>query len=96
MLGVDHHEYWDYTLQSPDNFTIYTGFIKAFFFGSAIASIACYKGFNCGPGAQGVGKACTESFVASFITILVMNFFIAMFMNSLYQILWPGTSGILG
>jgi phospholipid/cholesterol/gamma-HCH transport system permease protein len=96
MLGVEHHAYWEYTIQTLDNYTIYTGFIKAFFFGSAIASIACYKGFNCGPGAQGVGKACTESFVASFITILVMNFFIAMFMNSLYQILWPGTGSIFG
>jgi ABC-type transporter Mla maintaining outer membrane lipid asymmetry permease subunit MlaE len=41
-----------------------------------------------------VGKACTESFVASFIVILVMNFFIAMFMNSLYQLLWPGVSSV--
>jgi phospholipid/cholesterol/gamma-HCH transport system permease protein len=88
--NVDHFEYWQHTRETLDLYTINTGFIKAFFFGAAIASIACYKGFNCGPGAQGVGRACTESFVASFITILVMNFFTAMFMNSLYQILWPG------
>jgi phospholipid/cholesterol/gamma-HCH transport system permease protein len=94
MLNVDPREYWEYTRQSLDYYTIYTGFIKAFFFGAAIASIACYKGFNCGPGAQGVGRACTESFVASFIVILVMNFFIAMFMNSLYQLLWPGATSV--
>jgi phospholipid/cholesterol/gamma-HCH transport system permease protein len=96
MLGVDPQDYWTHTKSSLEMYTIYTGFIKAFFFGAAIASIACYKGFNCGPGAQGVGRACTESFVASFITILVMNFFIAMFMNTLYEMLWPGTGSIFG
>ncbi|MCL2646837.1 MAG: ABC transporter permease [Phycisphaerales bacterium] len=81
--AVDNAEYWLHTREALDLYTINTGFIKAFFFGAAIASIACYKGFKCGPGAQGVGRACTESFVLSFITILVMNFFVAVLMNAL-------------
>jgi phospholipid/cholesterol/gamma-HCH transport system permease protein len=96
LLGVDDYEYWKYTRATLDLYTIDTGFLKAFFFGAAIATISCYKGFNCGSGAQGVGKACTESFVASFVTILVMNFFLAMFMNSLFQIIWHGGGSILG
>ncbi len=95
MMGVDNAGYWQYTAESLDNFTIFTGFLKGLFFGGAIASIACYKGFHCGSGAQGVGRACTDAFVASFVTILVMNFFIAMMMNSLYQIIWPGTGSFL-
>jgi phospholipid/cholesterol/gamma-HCH transport system permease protein len=96
LFGVDEHEYWQYTLTTLDRYTVCTGFLKAFFFGAAIASISCYKGFNCGSGAQGVGKACTESFVASFVTILVVNFFLAMFMNSLYQIIWHAGGSLLG
>ena len=95
-LGVDSHEFWMYSQQGIDNFTIFTGFVKSFFFGSAIASIACYKGFNAGAGAQGVGKACTEAFVASFIAILVMNFFLAMLLNSIAQILWGSSGSVFG
>jgi phospholipid/cholesterol/gamma-HCH transport system permease protein len=94
VLGVDPASYWQYAKDSLDLYTINVGFIKALFFGSAIASIACYKGFNCGAGAQGVGRACTEAFVSSFVTILVMNFFIAMAMNSIYNIFWPGGASI--
>jgi phospholipid/cholesterol/gamma-HCH transport system permease protein len=90
FLGVDSSEYWKYTRDSLEYYTIFTGFLKTMFFGGAIASIGCYKGFNASAGAQGVGRACTEAFVTSFIAILVMNFFLAMLMNTLYQILWPG------
>ncbi|MCL2640882.1 MAG: ABC transporter permease [Phycisphaerales bacterium] len=93
--AVDNTEYWLYTQQVLDFYTLNTGFIKAFFFGAAIASIACYKGFNCGPGAQGVGRACTEAFVASFISILVINFFIAMLLNTIYLHLWPGAGSMI-
>jgi phospholipid/cholesterol/gamma-HCH transport system permease protein len=96
MLGVDAAAYWQNSIDSLDLYTINTGFLKALFFGAAIASIGCYKGFHCGSGAQGVGRACTEAFVASFVTILVMNFFIAMAMNSIYIMFWPNTGSILG
>jgi phospholipid/cholesterol/gamma-HCH transport system permease protein len=90
VLGIDSTDYWKYTRDSLEFYTIGTGFLKTMFFGAAIASIGCFKGFNAGSGAQGVGKACTEAFVTSFVVILVMNFFLAMLMNSIYQIFWPG------
>ena len=94
IYGVNNNDYWAYTQTGMDMYTIYTGFIKSFFFGAAIASIGCYKGFSADSGAQGVGRACTEAFVASFVAILVMNFFLAMLLNTLYTILWPGQGGI--
>jgi phospholipid/cholesterol/gamma-HCH transport system permease protein len=96
LLGVDNSAYWEFTKSALDNYTIMTGFVKSFFFGAAIASVACYKGFNATAGAQGVGRACTEAFVSSFVIILVMNFFLAMLLNTIYQILWPGGVSILG
>lgn len=92
VLGVNNYDYWEHSAQGIDMYTIYTGFVKSFFFGSAIASIACYKGFGASSGAQGVGKACTEAFVASFIAILVMNFFLAMALNAMA----PSSGSILG
>ncbi|HTW95544.1 MAG TPA: ABC transporter permease [Tepidisphaeraceae bacterium] len=77
FLGVPGHPFWKYAQQGVDMWSINEGIIKSFFFGAAIGLISCYKGFNCGSGASGVGRACTESFVASFVAIIVMNFFFA-------------------
>ncbi len=96
VLHVDAGEYWTYALRSLDLYTIFTGLFKCMFFGLAISTIGCYKGFNCGSGAQGVGRACTESFVASLITILVMNFFLAKMLNDIYNMIWPNVENFLG
>lgn len=95
VLRVNHNDYWHYAITSLDLYTVNVGLIKSLFFGAAIASIGCYKGFNCGSGAQGVGKACTEAFVASFVAILVMNFFLAMLLNTVYTMLWPNQGALL-
>jgi phospholipid/cholesterol/gamma-HCH transport system permease protein len=65
------------------------GVIKGFFFGGAIAAISCYKGFNCRQGAHGVGQACTEAFVASFISILALDFALAVISKAIYNTFWP-------
>ena len=92
VLGVDHGDFIYYAVTSLDLYTINTGLIKALFFGSAIGSIACYKGFKASNGAQGVGRACTEAFVLSFVAILAENFFLAMLLNSLN----PNPGSLLG
>jgi phospholipid/cholesterol/gamma-HCH transport system permease protein len=71
---------------------VFTGLVKATVFGACIAIISCHRGFNSEAGAEGVGRASTEAFVFSFIAILVVDFFLAMFLNTLYDQLWrsPG------
>jgi phospholipid/cholesterol/gamma-HCH transport system permease protein len=76
-LGVPGDPYWRFSAMGVDNWQVFEGLVKSVFFGAAIALIGCYKGFTCGSGASGVGRACTESFVASFIAIIVLNFFFA-------------------
>jgi phospholipid/cholesterol/gamma-HCH transport system permease protein len=69
------------------------GLIKSVFFGGSIGLISCYKGFTCGSGASGVGSACTESFVYSFLTIIVLNFFFAHMLRAVYTAQY-GTRGL--
>jgi len=64
------------------------GLVKSVFFGAVIGMISCYKGFTCGSGASGVGRACTESFVASFLVIIILNFFFAQIARDLYHTLF--------
>ncbi len=84
FLNVADQPYWAYAAQGVDNWQIFEGIFKSFFFGGAIGLISCYKGFTCGSGASGVGRACTESFVTSFIAIIVLNFFFAQLLKDWY------------
>ncbi len=52
------------------------GLIKCFVFGIIIALISCYKGFTTEGGAEGVGKATTQSVVLSMVLILVSDTFL--------------------
>lgn len=52
------------------------GLIKCVVFGIIIALISCYKGFTTEGGAEGVGKATTQSVVISMVLILVSDTFL--------------------
>jgi phospholipid/cholesterol/gamma-HCH transport system permease protein len=87
-FGINNRAYWEFSAKGVEMWDIVTGIIKGFFFGGAIAGISCYKGFNCREGAQGVGEACTEAFVGSFISILALNFIFAVIAKSIYNTFW--------
>jgi phospholipid/cholesterol/gamma-HCH transport system permease protein len=95
FLGVPNEPYWRYSAMGVDNWQLFEGIIKSIFFGASIGLISCYKGFNCGSGASGVGRACTESFVASFMAIIVLNFFFAELSKDLYYTIFP-VKGLFG
>jgi phospholipid/cholesterol/gamma-HCH transport system permease protein len=86
LLGIDSAYYLAnmnrYT--SPED--VLTGLIKSTLFGAVIAMIGCYKGLSCRGGAEGVGRATTESVVSSSITILVANFFLTLFLTRLFKV----------
>lgn len=85
LKGIPSTPYWYYISEAIETWDIAVGFVKSLVFGGFIGIIACYKGFHCRPGAEGVGRACTESFVASFIVILATDFFIGTFLSGLYR-----------
>ncbi|MBU0637449.1 MAG: ABC transporter permease [Planctomycetes bacterium] len=86
--------YWRFTRETVQMWDLGTGLVKALFFGGAIGLISCYRGFNCKPGAEGVGQACTQAFVISFITILVLDFFLNLVINGLYRV-WFGFRSLI-
>ena len=58
------------------------GLLKAAIFGSIIAIIGCYKGFETEGGAEGVGKSTTDSVVVSIMLILAVNYFLTVGINN--------------
>jgi phospholipid/cholesterol/gamma-HCH transport system permease protein len=89
VYHVEAHHYWENTRGYIGMWDLMTGLIKPIFFGAAIAVICCHRGFYSEAGAEGVGRAATRAFVLSFIAVLVLDFFLAMFLNNLYDYLWP-------
>jgi phospholipid/cholesterol/gamma-HCH transport system permease protein len=89
VYNIDAHHYWTHAQGYIGIWDISTGLIKPMFFGAAIALISSHRGFNSQAGAEGVGRAATQSFVISFVAILVLDFFLAMFLNDLHDRIWP-------
>jgi phospholipid/cholesterol/gamma-HCH transport system permease protein len=77
LLGASSKAYmratWDF-LKAED---IYSGLIKACFFGAAFTLISCYKGFYTKGGAEGVGRATTGAVVLSSMIILISDYFLS-------------------
>ncbi|MAE67527.1 MAG: ABC transporter permease [Phycisphaeraceae bacterium] len=95
--GVSSQAYWDFAGQFIVPYDVLTGLLKTLVFGLAIGLISCYKGFHCASGARGVGRAATDAFVASFLAIIVMNFFLAKLLNDAYiWVVGPGGPSALG
>lgn len=93
MFGVEAHYYWAHTEYYVTMWDVSMGFVKAFFFGCAIALISCHRGLNSQPGAEGVGRSATEAFVASFVVILILDFFLAILLIAIYdQFIFQGMS----
>lgn len=95
IVGVDVHHYWHNSRQMVTTFDLFVGLIKSVFFGSAIALVSCYQGFNCSPGAEGVGRASTASFVYSFVLILMLDLGLGIVLDSIYFMIYPEGSSLI-
>jgi phospholipid/cholesterol/gamma-HCH transport system permease protein len=90
ILGIDRHHYWFHSEEFVTAFDLLSGIFKSFFFGAAISIVSCYRGFHCSPGAEGVGRAATASFVFSFVMILTIDLFLGIVMYRMYYMFFPG------
>ena len=86
-LGMSPAYSWQYMLSYTDVADLLMGLIKAVVFGGMIALIGCYKGLNCGEGAEGVGRATTQAVVLASLSILISNFFLTLALRPLLNLL---------
>jgi phospholipid/cholesterol/gamma-HCH transport system permease protein len=76
LQGVDRGIFVENARWFLDANDLLQGLCKATFFGLALSLISCYQGFNASGGAKGVGIATTRAVVGSFVTILVLDYFL--------------------
>jgi phospholipid/cholesterol/gamma-HCH transport system permease protein len=80
ILGTNPTLYFRRTWDFLEVNDLYSGLIKAIFFGMILSTISCYQGFSAQGGAEGVGRATTRAVVLSSLTILISNYFITAFL----------------
>ncbi len=76
QLGVSFAAYFDNALRYAETKDLYVGLFKAFLFGVIITAVACHQGFSTTEGAVGVGRVTRKTVIISFLTILVVGYFI--------------------
>ncbi|MDX2117858.1 MAG: ABC transporter permease [Planctomycetota bacterium] len=94
--GANEAQYWRYTQLFTSWFDVVNGLSKAVVFGAIIGLVSCYKGFFCRAGAEGVGRATTESFVTSFMLIIMSNLVMAKLFNDLYLWIFGSLRSVFG
>ena len=70
ILDIDPVQYLSYTREALTSLDFITGLAKAAVFGVMIAVIACYEGLNVTGGAEGVGRATTNTVVKSIVALI--------------------------
>jgi len=75
-----HNVYW-----MVDPMDLYISLAKSLFFGYILSLIGCYKGYTTSGGARGVGRATTQAVVAASVTILVSDYFLTQFINTVFE-----------
>ncbi|MGE0206589.1 MAG: MlaE family ABC transporter permease [Candidatus Babeliales bacterium] len=76
ILHINSHLYILGIQKHIDLFDIISGLIKSAFFGLIFSWVGCYKGYKTYGGAQGVGKATTQTVVLASVMILIANYFL--------------------
>lgn len=76
LMGANPISYIDRTFQFMGAKDLFSGVIKAGFFGFLLAVIGCQQGFYTSGGAEGVGRSTTSAVVVASIAILIADFFL--------------------
>lgn len=63
---------------------LYFSMIKGFCFGAVIPVVSCFYGFRCKAGAEGVGRATTNSVVVISILIIMLDFLLSWIFSNFY------------
>jgi len=76
LLGLSAGTYFGEMQSFVDLGDVMLGFWKSISFGIIVTWVCTYKGFNVGPGAEGVARATTQAVVMSSVLILVWDYFL--------------------
>jgi phospholipid/cholesterol/gamma-HCH transport system permease protein len=80
ILGIDTGVFMARIAEYVDYQDLFSGLIKACFFGCILSVVGCFKGYTTSGGAEGVGRSVTQSVVISSVGILIADYFLTAIM----------------
>ena len=83
-IGLSSGTFMSVMIQSVKDVDVISGLVKSAAFGFCVFWIACYKGWTCGFGAVGVNRATTSAVVTASVVILVLDYFLASMLTTLF------------
>ncbi len=60
--------------------------VKSFFFGFAIGLVGCFKGYTCGKGTEGVGRAANSAVVYTSMFLFILDFLAVLVSDIFYEL----------
>ncbi len=85
LLGLSAGTFVSEMVSSVGLMDVWSGLIKAAFFGFIFGWVATYKGYTCGFGATGVNKATTSSVVTASVAVLVVDYFLTSILTRVFM-----------
>lgn len=70
---VSWNLYWNQVFDTLAFSDVIPSIIKTFFFGFAIGTIGCYKGYNSNKGTEGVGRSANSAVVISSLLVFILD-----------------------
>lgn len=80
ILDIDKGVFMARIMEYVSYDDLFSGLIKSCFFGGILSVVCCYKGYSTSGGAEGVGKAATQSVVISSVSILIADYMLTAIM----------------
>ncbi len=80
-FGITMANFLDSVKQGVDTFDFFSGLVKSAVFACIIGSIACDRGLSTTDGAEGVGRATTDSVVLNVVFVLIADLIMTAFIQ---------------
>lgn len=65
--------FWNQVFSNLSFSDVLPAYIKSYFFGFAVGTIGCYKGYNSNKGTEGVGQSANSAVVVSSVMIFIID-----------------------
>lgn len=85
LYNINPLQYLQTVPRFAGGWTVFCGVAKSFVYGSIVASVSTYKGYNATGGAKGVGRAVTECAVYTNLLIVLANSFMSIVLNAMHE-----------
>jgi phospholipid/cholesterol/gamma-HCH transport system permease protein len=93
LYGINPLQYLQSVPRFCDGWTVFCGVFKSAVYGTIVATVSCYKGYNASGGAKGVGRAVTQCATYTNLLIVLANSVTSIFLTGMHEFYFSMVGG---